>query len=321
MPNIGYHLSHEQFAPSTLLTLAKRAESAGFSFGLSSDHFHPWNSQQGHSGFAWSWLGAALCHTRLSFGVVNCPTYRYHPAIIAQAAATLDEMFPGRFWLAVGSGQALNEAIVAEHWPAKAERNARLKEAVDIIRALWQGETVTHHGLIHVEEAVLYTRPQNAITLVAAAITPATAGWAASWADALITISQPLKKLEQVARAWNENGGEHKPMILKVQLSYGQTLEEARQGAFEQWKTNVFGSSMLAELRNPEQFEQAALHVKPEELHDHINISDEPEQHGDWIEQYIAMGFHKIVLHNVNCHQEQFLEECGSRIVQRWSAA
>jgi coenzyme F420-dependent glucose-6-phosphate dehydrogenase len=318
MGKLGLHFSHEQFAPSILLTLAKRAEAIGFSLGLSSDHFHPWNTAQAHSGFAWSWLGAALSHTRLSFGIVNCPTFRYHPAIIAQAAATLDEMFPGRFWLAVGSGQALNEAILGEHWPAKAERNARLKEAVEIIRALWKGEKVSHHGRIHVEEAVLYTRPRKPILLVGAAITPATAGWAASWADALITTSQPLKQLEQVVHAWKEKGGEHKPMILKVQLSYGRTMEEARQGAFEQWKTNVFGSSMQAELRSPEQFEQAALHVKPEDLHDHVNISNEPEQHSEWIDQYKAMGFHDVVLHNVNSHQEQFLEECASRILERW---
>jgi coenzyme F420-dependent glucose-6-phosphate dehydrogenase len=315
MVKIGYHISQEQYPPSELLNLAKMAEKAGFQFGLSSDHFHAWNSNQGHSGFVWSWLGAAMCQTDLSYGVVNCPSFRYHPAIIAQAAATLDEMYPGRFWMAVGSGQALNEAIIGEHWPAKQERNEPLKEAVDIIRALWDGETVTHRGLIKVEEATLHTRPKKDIPIVGAAITPATAGWVASWADALITVSQPFEKLQEVVDQWKKNGGEKKPMVLKVQLSYDKSMIGAMEGAFEQWKTNIFGSDMLAELRNPMQFEQAAMHIKPEEMKEHVNISDDPGQHIEWIEKYIKMGFNEIVLHNVNKKQEQFIEIFGSKVL------
>lgn len=315
MVKLGYHISHEQFAPSTLLQYARKAEEAGFKFGLSSDHFHTWNKNQGHCGFAWSWLGAALNATGLNYGVVNCPCYRYHPAIIAQAVATLDEMFPERFWVSLGSGQALNEAITGERWPAKEERNARLKESVDIIRALWKGETVTHHGLIDVEEATLYTRPKTEIPIVGAALTPATAKWLASWADGLITISQPEEELQEIVDAWKNNGGEHKPMMLKVQLSYDKTMEDALQGAHEQWKTNVFGSDMLGELRTPMQFEQAAQHVKAEEMQGQVNISNEPRQHREWLEKYIEMGFHEIVLHNVNKKQEQFLEVFAEKVI------
>ncbi|WP_228059509.1 LLM class flavin-dependent oxidoreductase [Plectonema radiosum] len=140
MPTIGYHASHEQFKPSELLKWVQMAEQAGFTLALSSDHFYPWSEQQGQSGFAWSWLGAAMQATpTVSYRVVCAPGQRYHPAIIAQAAATLAEMFPNRFWLTVGSGQALNEHITGEHWPCKSQRNARLKECVDIIRALWGG--------------------------------------------------------------------------------------------------------------------------------------------------------------------------------------
>jgi coenzyme F420-dependent glucose-6-phosphate dehydrogenase len=315
MVKIGYHLSQEQYPPGKLLNLAKMAGEAGFQFGLSSDHFHAWNANQGHSGFVWSWLGAALSQTDLSYGVVTCPSFRYHPAIIAQAAATLDEMYPGRFWMAVGSGQALNEAITGEHWPAKPERNERLKEAVDIIRSLWKGETVTRRGLIKVEEATLHTRPKKDIPIVGAAITPATAGWMASWADALITISQPMEKLQEVVNQWKENGGEKKPMVLKVQLSYDKSMNDAMEGAFEQWKTNIFGSDMLAELRNPMQFEQASMHVKPEEMKEHVNISNDLGQHTEWIEKYIEMGFNEIVLHNVNKKQEQFIEIFSSKVL------
>ena len=315
MAQIGYHNSHEQFSPGTLLQLSKKAEEAGFEFGNSSDHFHPWNHEQGQSGFAWSWLGAALASTKLDFSVVNCPYHRYHPAIIAQAVATLDEMFPGRFWINIGSGQAMNEAITGRKWPAKQERNARLKEAVEIIRALWKGETVTHNGLIKVEEATLYTRPKTVVPIFGAAITPETAKWLAGWADGLITVSKPPEELQKVVDAWRNNGGENKPMALKVQLSYDRTMKEALQGAHEQWKTNIFGSELLAVLRTPKQFEQAAKFVNPEELHQHVNISHEPEKHIEWIRKYAEMGFEKIVLHNVNTKQEQFIEVFAEKVL------
>src|SRR3954463_16832517 len=144
LPRIGYHASHEPFAPSELLRLVGLAERAGFDCAMSSDHFRPWGAAQGHSGFAWSWLGAALQATALPIGVISAPGYRYHPAIIAQGAATLAEMFPERTWLALGSGQRLNEDVAGLPWPDKAERNARLSECATIIRALLRGETVSH---------------------------------------------------------------------------------------------------------------------------------------------------------------------------------
>src|SRR5690606_28228959 len=170
----GYHASHEQFPPSALLDYVQRAEAAGFSAAMCSDHFMPWSETQAESGFAWSWLGAALQATQLPFGVVCAPGYRYHPAIIAQAAATLAEMYRDRFWIAVGSGERLNEHITGEAWPPKAERNARLRECADIMRALWAGETVTHRGLVHVEEAKLYSLPERPPLLVGAALSEET---------------------------------------------------------------------------------------------------------------------------------------------------
>ncbi|MEJ8803641.1 TIGR03885 family FMN-dependent LLM class oxidoreductase [Pontibacter sp. H249] len=315
MAQIGYHISHEQFPPSELLELAKKAEAAGFQFCLSSDHFHPWMESQGQSGFAWSWLGAAMAQTSLSFGVVNCPTFRYHPAIIAQAAATLDEMFPGRFWIAPGSGQALNEAIVSEHWPEKSIRNSRLKEAVEIMRDLWNGETVTRHELIKVENAKLYTRPKTKIAVIGAAITPETASWLAGWADGLITVSKPIDKLKEVIKAWRDNGGEGKPMVLKAQLSYDKTEDEARRGAHEQWKSNVFGSRLQSELKTPKDFEEAAKFVTPDQMDEAVNISSDPQRHIEWLQEYIDLGFDKIDLHNVNRKQEQFIEVFGEKVL------
>src|SRR4051812_46503482 len=161
MATIGYHCSHEQFSPGELLGYVRRAEQAGFRAAMCSDHFHPWLPEQGQSGFAWAWLGAALQATTLPFGAVNAPGQRYHPAIIAQAAATLAEMFPERFWLALGTGQLLNEHVTGDPWPEKPERRARLKEAVGVMRALWAGETVVHDGLVRVREARLYSRPAS----------------------------------------------------------------------------------------------------------------------------------------------------------------
>src|SRR3712207_1221955 len=153
MVRVGFHASHEQFAPSELLRLVRAAERAGFDCAMSSDHFRPWGAAQGQSGFAWSWLGAALEATRLPFGVVTAPGWRYHPAVLAQAGATLAEMYPGRFWMALGSGEAINEAITGLPWPEKAERNARLEECAAVMRALLAGETVTHRGRVTVVEA------------------------------------------------------------------------------------------------------------------------------------------------------------------------
>ncbi|MEG4855527.1 TIGR03885 family FMN-dependent LLM class oxidoreductase [Microcoleus sp. B5-D4] len=316
MAQIGYHASHEQFKPSELLKYVQMAEQAGFTHALSSDHFHPWSEAQGQSGFAWSWLGAAMQATpRLSYRVVCAPGQRYHPAIIAQAAATLAEMFPNRFWLTVGSGQALNEHITGDKWPTSSDRNARLKECVDIIRALWTGETVTHRGLVCVEDAKLYTRPEILPLIIGAAVTPETAEWVGSWADGLITTSRPPEKLKKVVDAFRRGGGEGKPMILKVQLSYNSNAEKALQGAHDQWRSNIFKSKMLTELITPDQFDAAGEFVQPEELYQHVRISADQDQHIEWLQKDIELGFDQLILHNVNREQEQFIEAFGEKVV------
>ncbi len=315
MTKISYHISHEQFNPSYLLQLVVKAEKAGFQGALSSDHFFPWNKNQGESGFAWSWLGAAMALTKFTFGVVNAPGQRYHPAIIAQASATLAQMFPGRFWMAVGSGQALNEHITGTGWPDKVTRNERLKECVDIIRALWDGKTVTHKGLVQVEEAKLHSRPQEQPLLVGAAITEKTAKWLGSWADALITVSHPAGQLKKVIKAFRQGGGEGKPIFLKMQVSYDTTDNKALEGAFHQWKTNIYQNAMLTELRNTEQFEAAAEFLEPEIMKGHVKISSDPVKHIDWIKEYAALGIDEVILHNVNTSQELFIDDFGKKVL------
>jgi G6PDH family F420-dependent oxidoreductase len=161
MAVIGFHCSHEQISPAQLLDDVRHAEAAGFTAGMSSDHLSPWSERQNESGFAWSFLGAALATTQLPFGVVTAPGQRYHPVIIAQAIATLAQMFPGRFWAALGSGEASNERVTGEAWPRKEIRDQRLIECVDVIRRLHQGEEVSHDGLIHVNRAKLWTLPDT----------------------------------------------------------------------------------------------------------------------------------------------------------------
>lgn len=316
MVKIGYHASHEQFKPSELLNYVQQAEQAGFHLSLSSDHFYPWSEKQGQSGFAWSWLGAAMQATpNLSYRIVCAPGQRYHPAIIAQAAATLAELFPQRFWLTVGSGQALNEHITGDKWPCKSDRNSRLKECVDIIRALWAGETVTHRGLVTIEEAKLYTRPEINPLIIGAAITAKTAEWLGSWADGLITTSRPPEQLKEVVDAFYRGGGEGKPMILKVQLSYHANETIAKQGAFDQWRNNIFQSLVLSDLKNPEQFDALGEFVTLEEVENNVRISSDLQQHISWLKQDIKLGFNEIILHNVNREQKQFIQVFGKEII------
>jgi coenzyme F420-dependent glucose-6-phosphate dehydrogenase len=317
MATIGYHASHEQHPPGRLLTHVRAAEDAGFTGAMCSDHFHPWSARQGQSGFAWSWLGAALQATTLPFGVVNAPGQRYNPAIVAQAAATLAEMFPGRFWIAVGSGQDLNEHITGDKWPTKAERNARLLESVEVMRALWRGETVTHHGHFVVEEAHLYTRPDDPPRLLAAAITPGTAAWAAGWADGLITIGKPVEELREVVEAWRGNGGEDKPMALQVQLSYASTDDEALAAAHDQWRTSVFDSPVLATLRMPADFDAADEHVRPEDVDGPVNVSADLGKHAEWLREYVELGFSELYLHDVHLDQERFISDFGEHVLPR----
>jgi probable non-F420 flavinoid oxidoreductase len=314
---IGYHASHEQLPPSELLGCVVAAEAAGFQAAMCSDHFAPWSSRQGHSGFAWSWLGAALQATRLDFGVVNAPGQRYHPAIVAQAAATLSEMFPGRFWLALGSGEASNEHITGGRWPPKAERRARLGEAVAVIRALLAGETVTHHGLVDVDQARLWTRPERPPELIGAAVSPDTAAWVGGWADGLVTLNQPRERLRAVIDAFRAGGGDGKPLYLQVHLSWAADEDEAMAVAHDQWSTNVFDPVLAMDLTLPEQFEAAARFVTPDDVRSTVLVSADLGRHTAWLAEYVELGFDRIYLHEVGqaAHQQPFIDAFGSKVI------
>jgi coenzyme F420-dependent glucose-6-phosphate dehydrogenase len=317
MAIFGYQASHEQFAPSELLRLSVLAEQAGFKAINSSDHFHPWSERQGHSGYAYSWLGAALQATSLPCGVVTAPGQRQHPTIIAQAAATLAEMFPQRFWMALGSGEALNEKITGEKWPAKNIRNKRLKECYDIIKRLLSGEQVTHYGHITVEDAKIYSLPKELPLMIGAAVTKETAQWMGDWTDGLITVHKPMDELKEFVKAYRTDGGEGKPMYLKVQLSYAATDEIACNNAYDQWRTNIFQGKVLGDLWKVEHFDALGEFVKMEDVKENVLISSNVNQHIDWLKQYEELGFEKIILHNVGRNQEEFIHVFGDKVLPK----
>jgi probable non-F420 flavinoid oxidoreductase len=315
MSHIGFHCSHEQIPPGELLAAVRHAEQAGFAAAMSSDHFSPWSERQGESGFAWSFLGAALEATSLPFGVVNAPGQRYHPAIVAQAAASLCQMFPGRLWVALGTGEASNEHITGERWPSKAERNARLRECVDVIRALFAGEVVDHHGRVVVDRARLWTLPPEPPPLIGPAVSVETAGWVGEWADGLVTVNQPPDKLERMIAAFRENGGEGKRLAVQVHLSWAPDEDSALEIAFDQWRTNVFAPPLCWDLHTVEQFDIAAEHVSPEAVRNTVLVSADPGRHVEVLRELATLGFDEIYLHHVGREQERFIDAFGEHVL------
>jgi coenzyme F420-dependent glucose-6-phosphate dehydrogenase len=312
---IGYHASHEQFAPADLLRLVQEAERAGFDAAMASDHITPFSLRQGESGFVWSWLGAALATTQLSFGTVNAPGQRYHPAILAQAIATLSSLFPNRFWVALGSGQFINEHVTGEPWPSEKERDERLLECVTLIRALLAGKSVTHEGRVRLKDTRLFSLPPEPPLLFGAAITVETASWVASWADGMITVAQPRDMLQKVIDAFRHNGGDAKPVYLQAQVSFDQTYQAALEGAWDQWRMSALESDQIGNAASPEEIDELSAGITKEQIARRVRVSERIDQHIEWLKDDIAMGFDAIYIHNVNRNQRPFLEAFGNNVL------
>jgi G6PDH family F420-dependent oxidoreductase len=232
-------------------------------------------------------------------------------------------MYPERFWIAVGSGEALNEHITGEPWPPKAERDARLVECVQVMRNLWDGVTVTHHGRITVEKARLYTRPASPPQIFAAALTPKTARLAGAWADGLITVGMPPDGLAAVIEAFREGGGAGKRIKVQAALAWARSDAEAARMAHEQWAGNAVGTELLAILRTPEEFAAAAEFVGAEDLTRKLPIGASAQVHLDHLHRYVEMGIDDVYLFNVTKEQRAFIEFFGERVLPdlRTSAA
>jgi probable non-F420 flavinoid oxidoreductase len=317
MTTFGYHCSHEQLAPSDLLRHAVRAQEAGFDAAMCSDHLAPWLPDQGHSGYAFSWLGAALQATTLPFGVVTAPGQRTHPVTTAQAIATLGEMFPGRFWAALGSGEALNEHITGDPWPDKPTRERRLRECVEVIRALLAGEEVTHHGLVRVDQARVWSLPDEVPPLVAAAVSAESAARHAAWADGLITVGSDPRAVREVVAAYRDAGGRG-PVRLQVHLAWGGDEDESLAMARRAWRNGAVTPPESWDIPLPQQFAQRAEGVTDDELRAGIIVSADPSVHRDRIAELADAGFEEVMLHQVGSapgEQEAFIDVFGESVL------
>jgi probable non-F420 flavinoid oxidoreductase len=314
MARYGFHASHEQIPARQLLADVQRAEQAGFEVAMCSDHFSPWSHRQGHSAFAWSWLGAALATTDLTFGAVTAPGQRYHPAVVAQAIATLGSMFPGRFWVALGSGEASNEHITGDGWPRKEVRNQRLEECVDVIRRLLEGEEVSHEGLVTVDRARLWEVPDPRPRLVGPAVSVASAARVAAWSEGMVTVNQPSAQLRDLVEAHRSAGGTG-PLALQVHLSWAPTEAEAEQIAHEQWRSNVFGEPVAWDLETAEAFDVVSGDVTVEKVRTVVDVSSDLGWHRDRLAGYADLGFDEIYLHHVGQSQDRFIDAFGEHVL------
>ncbi|WP_309080778.1 TIGR03885 family FMN-dependent LLM class oxidoreductase [Zhihengliuella sp.] len=312
---LGFHASHEQIGPRQLLEDVQRAERAGFGAALCSDHLNPWGRAQGHSGNAWAWLGAALASTQLRLGVVTAPGHRYPAATFAHQVGTLAAMFPGRFWAAVGTGEYVNESVTGEPWPPKDERRRRVDSTVEDLRRLLAGETVTNRDpLARLEGMRLWDRPDVPPPLLAPAVSPESAAWAARWADGLITLNQPVETLRRVVEAYRGAGGRG-PLVLQIHLSWAETDAEAESIAVDQWTTNVISPPATWDLPTPEHFEAATQAVRPEDVRGAVVVSSETGEHVERLREYAALGFEEIYLHHVGQDQRPFIEAFGRDVL------
>lgn len=308
MAKLAYHASHEQFAPSHLLKLAVLAEKAGFDAIHSSDHFNPWSKRQGHSGFAFSWVASALQATSLPVSMVCAPGQRYHPAVVAQAIATLGEMYPGRYTIELASGEALNEMITGDSWPSKEKRNQRLLECVTVIRRLLMGEEVNFSGSVRVKDARVWSLPDVLPPLFCAAISTETCAWCGTWADGLITTSGSPDDIREKMEAFAANGGKGRPINVQYSFSYAKTREEALEGAHHQWRSNLLSREKLGELNKTEQFDKETNDLTLAEVAEKLPLITSMEELFKEIEKISATGVNLISLHNVNRNHEEFIE-------------
>jgi G6PDH family F420-dependent oxidoreductase len=307
MVQLGYALSSEEHPARDLVRFARRAEEAGFSFALISDHYHPWTDKQGNSPYAWSVLGGiAQATNKLRIGTgVTCPTMRYHPAIIAQAAATVADMMPGRFFLGVGTGEALNEHIHGEHWPPADVRLEMLLEAVEIIRDLWTGEEQTIYSNYYtVENARIYTLPENLPPIYMAAVGDTSIQVAGQIADGLIS----TVPREGMVERFDTAGGKGKPHYGQVKVCFAEDEQTARQTVLEWWPIAMLAGSLHVELPTPDHFEDAVKPFGLKDLPDSLVYGPDKKKHLDLIQKMIDAGYENVYIHQVGPNQEGFFD-------------
>jgi coenzyme F420-dependent glucose-6-phosphate dehydrogenase len=303
--NVGYSLSTEEHGPIDLVRFARRAEEVGFEYAMISDHFHPWIDEQGSSPFVWTVLGGIANATeRIRVGTgVTCPTMRYRPDVIAQAAATAALMFEGRFTLGVGTGENLNEHITGGHWPPWDVRAARLEEAIAIIRELWGGEWVTHRGdHFIVENARLYTIPDEPPAIAVAAGGPKAAALAGRLGDALVEYTADSSVVGGFERA----GGKGKPRYVQLNVCWAEDEAEARATAHRICPNVALPGELGNQLPHPKHYEQAVSVVTEDDVAEVITCGPDPNRHVEAIKSCEEAGYDHVHLYQVGPDQEGF---------------
>ena len=313
---IGYKLFAEDVAPKELIRRAVEAERAGFDFVEISDHFHPWLPEHGHSSFAWAILSAIAAQTttlRLATGV-TCPSVRYHPAIVAQAAATLQIISDGRFTLGVGAGERLSERIVGQGWPEVDDRHARLREALEIIRLLWSGGTHSYRGEhLRLEDARVYDLPERLPEIVVAAGGPQAASLAAELGDGIFSTDPDASLVE----AWTSAGGRG-PRYAEAPTAYAPDATAGAEAAHRRFRFGALGWKVLAELPDPTAFDQATQSVRVEDMEAAFACGPDVERHVEVVTPYVEAGFDHIALMDASEDADAFMaffaDELGPRL-------
>ena len=318
MIEFGYSLSSEEFSPQDLVECAQQAETAGFTFSLISDHFHPWSDNQPNSPFVWSVIGGIsqrVKHLRLGTGV-TCPTMRISPAIVAQAAATAAVMMKGQFFLGVGTGENLNEHIGGQHWPLPSQRLEMLEEAIDVIRLLWKGGWQSHHGkYFNVEQARIFTLPKETPSIMVAASNPLAAELAGRCGDGLISF-EPKRAL---VKKFQQAGGKDKPRYGQQTVCYAPTKEEAARVVRKHWPNAGIGGPLMTDLSLPAHFDAVINLMQPEKIIEGMALGPDPADHVAAIKEFIDAGFDHVYIHQVGPNQKEFFRFYTEQVLPRFN--
>ncbi len=313
---IGYFLSSEEWGPAELVELAVKAKAAGFEGLWISDHYHPWNDEQGHSPFVWSVIGAiarAAPGMKLTTAV-TCPTVRIHPALVAQAAATSAILLDGNFCLGLGSGEALNEHILGDRWPAADERLEMLEEAVEVIRLLWQGGSRNHRGRHYrVENARVYDLPEASPPILISGFGPKSIDLAGRVGDGFCTVEPDA---DAVAR-FRSNGGEDKPVHGGIKVCWAADEGRALETAHRLWPNDALPGELAQVLPTTRHFEQASELVAPEQIAEIVPCGPDPDKHLEAIGKYAEAGFDELYVQQIGPEQDAFFDAYKEHVLAR----
>ena len=326
MIRLGWKAGTEQFPPDKLLDYAVAAEEAGFDSIDASDHFHPW-AECGQASFVWTWLGAVAAQTKkITLGTgVTCPILRYHPAIVAQAAATVAALAPKRFFLGVGTGEALNEYSAVGRWPNYNIRRRQLGEAIELIRALWSGEKITRSGEYYqTRQAKLYTLPGEAIPLYISTMVPASATFAGRYGDGLITVGgeepETYHQIFENFEAGAQDAGRERgraPKMIELAVEFTDDQEKAIENKKKYWAGTFVPALFTEKIYTPEMSEQNGKVVGSDTIAQAVCISADPEEHVKLAQRYVDLGFDHLIFHAADPDQNAFLENYGRHVLPR----